>query len=150
DLIEEVARIHGYHHIPEDRAVPLVSAPRGQRERVESAVRDYLTGAGFNEAITFSLVEERLGAPLQPGPPVAPLRVDHSSRKRETALRQSLVPRLLSVRWHNEAHGQFDAELFEIADVYLPRPGHELPEEPTRLAILTGGEFRVLKGVVEG
>ena len=28
DLIEEVARIHGYHHIPEDRAVPVTSAPR--------------------------------------------------------------------------------------------------------------------------
>ena len=36
DLIEEVARIHGYHHIPEDRAVPVTSAPRGLRERVES------------------------------------------------------------------------------------------------------------------
>ncbi len=29
DLIEEVARIHGYEHIPEDRAVPLTTAPRG-------------------------------------------------------------------------------------------------------------------------
>ena len=121
DLIEEVARIHGYEHIPEDRAVPLTSAPRGHRERVESAVRDFLTGAGFDEAVTFSLVEERLSAPLQPGPAVAPLRVDHSSRRRESALRQSLVPSLLSARLHNESHGQFDAELFEIANVYLPQ-----------------------------
>ena len=36
DLIEEVARIHGYEHIPEDRPVPLASAPRGARERVEA------------------------------------------------------------------------------------------------------------------
>jgi phenylalanyl-tRNA synthetase beta chain len=150
DLIEEVARIHGYHHIPENRAVPLTSAPRGDRERVESAIREYLTGAGFDEAVTFSLVEERLGAPLQPGPAAAPLRVEHSSRKRENALRQSLVPSLLSVRLHNEAHGQFDADLFEIADVYLPRAGSLLPDEPTRLAIVTGGDFRALKGVVEG
>jgi phenylalanyl-tRNA synthetase beta chain len=150
DLIEEVARIHGYHHIPEDRVVPLTSAPRGQRERGESAVRDFLTGIGFDETVTFSLVDERLGAPLHPGPAPAPLRVDHSSRRRESALRQSLVPSLLSVRWHNEAHGQFDAELFEIADVYLPQPGNELPREPTRLAILTGGDFRGIKGVVEG
>jgi phenylalanyl-tRNA synthetase beta chain len=150
DLIEEVARIHGYHHIPEDRAVPLTSAPRGPHERVESAVRDFLTGAGFDEAVTFSLVEERLSAPLQPGPASAPLRVDHSSRKRESALRQSLVPSLLSVRLHNESHGQFDAELFEIAHVYIPKDGRDLPNEPTRLAILTGRDFRSLKGVVEG
>jgi phenylalanyl-tRNA synthetase beta chain len=149
DLIEEVARIHGYHHIPEDRAVPLTSAAQGLHERVESIVRECLTAVGFDETVTFSLVDEKLGAPLHPGSGSAPLRLDHSSRKRETALRQSLVPSLLAIRWHNEAHGQFDAELFEIAHVYLARPGHELPDEPTRLAIVSGREFRGLKGIVE-
>ena len=62
DLIEEAARIHGYHHIPEDRAVPVTSAARGLRERVESQVRELLTGLGLNEAVTFSLVDESLGA----------------------------------------------------------------------------------------
>jgi len=149
DLIEEVARIHGYHHIPEDRAVPLTSAPRGERERVESAVRSLLAGAGFDEAVTFSVVDDRLGAPVRPGPLTAPLRIDHSSRKRETALRQSLVPSLLAVRRHNEAHGSFDAALFEIANVYLPRPGQPLPDEPARLALVSGRDFRGLKGTVE-
>jgi phenylalanyl-tRNA synthetase beta chain len=150
DLIEEVARIHGYEHIPEDRAVPLTSTPRGRRERVEGAIRDALIGAGFDEAATFSLVEERLSAPLSPGPAPPPLRVEHSSRRRESALRQSLVPSLLAARLHNESHGQFDADLFEIANVYLPRPGAGLPHEPTRLAILAGRDFLGLKGVVEG
>jgi phenylalanyl-tRNA synthetase beta chain len=78
------------------------------------------------------------------------LRIDHSSRKREIALRQSLVPSLLSMRQHNEAHGNPDAELFEIANVYLPRADRALPDEPTRLAIVSGRDFRGLKGVVEG
>ncbi len=150
DLIEEVARIHGYEHIPEDRAVPLTSTPRGQRERVEGAIRESLIGAGFDEAATFSLVEERLSGGLSPGPAVPPLRVDHSSRRRESALRQSLVPSLLAARLHNEAHGQFDADLFEIANVYIPRSDGSLPHEPTRLAIVAGRDFRGLKGVVEG
>jgi phenylalanyl-tRNA synthetase beta chain len=150
DLIEEVARIHGYEHIPEDRAVPLTSTPRGHRERVEDAIRDALIGFGFDEAATFSLVEEGLSATLRPGPAPSPLRVEHSSRRRESALRQSLVPSLLAARRHNEAHGQFDADLFEIADVYLPRPGAALPDEPTRLAIVAGRDFLGLKGVVEG
>jgi len=149
DLIEEVARIHGYHHIPEDRAVPLTSAPRGARERVESAVRQLLAGAGFDEAVTFSLVDDRLAVPVGPGPASPPLRVDHSSRKRESALRQSLVPSLLAVRLHNEAHGHFDAELFEIANVYLARPGQAMPDEPARLALVSGRDFRGLKGTVE-
>src|SRR4051794_29275928 len=61
DLIEEAARIHGYHHIPEDRSVPVTSAARGIRERVESQVRELLTGLGLDEAVTFSLVDEALG-----------------------------------------------------------------------------------------
>ena len=49
DLIEEVARVHGYEHIPEDRAVPLTSALRGIRERVEGQIRAALTGLGFDK-----------------------------------------------------------------------------------------------------
>ncbi|MFO0890767.1 MAG: phenylalanine--tRNA ligase subunit beta [Isosphaeraceae bacterium] len=150
DLIEEVARIHGYEHIPEDRSVPITSAPRGLRERVESEVRDVLTGLGLSEAVTFSLVDESLGAPVAPGPAPEPLRIDHSSRKREVALRQSLIPSLLSVRRHNEAHGNHDAELFEVANVYLPRLGQVLPQEPTRLALVSSRDFLGLKGVIEG
>jgi phenylalanyl-tRNA synthetase beta chain len=149
DLIEEVARIHGYHHIPENRSVPVTSAPRGARERVESQVRDVLIGLGLNEAVTFSLVDESLGTPVRPGPAAPPLRIDHSSRKREIALRQSLIPSLLAVRRHNEAHGTLDAELFEIAHVYLPCARQLLPDEPTRLGMVSGQDFQGLRGTIE-
>jgi len=149
DLIEEVARIHGYEHIPEERPVPITSTPRGLRERIEDHVRNVLTGCGFDEAVTFSLVADALAAPLVPGPAMTPIRVDHSSRRRENALRQSLVPSLLAVRRHNEAHGNADAELFEIANVYLPHPGQPLPDEPTRLALVGGRDYLGLKGVIE-
>jgi phenylalanyl-tRNA synthetase beta chain len=64
-------------------------------------------------------------------------------------LRPSLVPSLLAARSYNEAHGSADARLFEIAPVYLPRPGRILPDEPTRLALVGGLDFLGLKGVVE-
>ena len=149
DLIEEVARVHGYEHIPEDRAVPLTSAPRSIRERVEADVRNTLIGLGLDEAVTFSLVSDNLADPLAPEDGGPPIRVDHSSRKRENNLRRSLVPSLLAVRQHNEARGTADAELFEIANVYLPRPGKALPDEPTRLALVSGRDFLGLKGIVE-
>ena len=112
-------------------------------------MRNALTGCGFDEAATFSLVSDDLAAPLQPGPAVAPIRVEHSSRRRENALRQSLVPSLLAARRHNEAHGVADADLFEIANVYLPRPDGPMPDEPTRLGLVSGLDFHGLKGVVE-
>ncbi|MEJ7639748.1 MAG: phenylalanine--tRNA ligase subunit beta, partial [Singulisphaera sp.] len=149
DLIEEVARIHGYEHIPEDRPVPLAGSARGARERVEAEVRGALTGCGFDEAFTYSLVSEGLGLAIAPGTAPPPIRIEHSSRRRENALRQSLVPSLLAARRHNEAHGDADAHLFEIANVYLPRPGEPLPDEPTRLALVSGHDYLGLKGVVE-
>src|SRR4051794_25685616 len=149
DLIEEVARIHGYEHIPEDRPVPLAGSARGIRERVGAGVRGTLTGCGFDEAFPYSLVSEGLSIPIQSGAATLPIRIEHSSRRRENALRQSLVPSLLAARRHNEAHGDADAHLFEIANVYLPRPGELLPDEPTRLALVGGHDYLGLKGVVE-
>lgn len=151
DLIEEVARIHGYHHIPEDRPVPMSVASRTSRERVESGLRDALTSAGLFEAVTFSLIAENLAKPI-PGdlpPQVAPIRIEHSSRKKETTLRPSLVPSLLEARAHNQAHGSPDVRLFEIAHVYLPRADRELPDEPVRLAAVTGGDWKQAKGLAE-
>jgi phenylalanyl-tRNA synthetase beta chain len=56
---------------------------------------------------------------------------------------------LLAARHHNETHGNAHAELFEIANVYLPREGCELPDEPTHLGLVTGRDFLGLKGIVE-
>ncbi len=149
DLIEEVARIHGYEHIPEDRPVPLTRSTRGPRERVEAEVRAALTGLGLDEAYTFSLVGEPLDAALNDRPTVPSLKVDHSSRRKENALRQGLVPSLLAARAYNESRGTPDAALFEIAGVYWPQGPGELPDQPTRLGLVGPGDFFELKGVIE-
>ena len=66
DLIEEVARVHGYEQIPEDRPVPLASSRLGPRERLERAVREALTGLGFDEAVCYSLVPDEFDRPARP------------------------------------------------------------------------------------
>ena len=127
DLIEEVARIHGYEHIPEDRAVPLTSAPRGPPRAGRNGGPRLADGPGARRGGHVQPGRRCPGLPVGPGSGPPPLRVEHSSRKRENALRQSLIPSLLAVRRHNEAHGNPDAELFEIANVYLPRPDQPSP-----------------------
>jgi phenylalanyl-tRNA synthetase beta chain len=149
DLVEEVARIHGYEHIPEDRPVPVAGSTRSPRERVESALRDGLNGMGFDEAYTFSMVAESLLVAVDPAPVGPPLKADHSTRRRENLLRQSLAPSLAEALAYNESHGVSGAALFEIADVYLTRPGQVLPDERARLAVASGADFFALKGVVE-
>lgn len=150
DLIEEVARIHGYDKIPEDVFVPLSLSQKSLTERVLDRICDTLTAAGFFETITLSFVSSEL-ADLIVGWDSVPtyLSVDHSSRRQENTLRQSLIPSLLVVRRDNERHGNFNAKLFETAGVYLAaRPG-DPTAEPRRVAFVTGGSFVDAKGIVE-
>lgn len=151
DLIEEVARVHGYEHIPEDRPVPLSVASRSRRERVETGVRETLTSQGVNEAISFSLISDDLCRPVASdlAADIAPIRLEHSSRKKETILRPSLAPSLIEARLYNQSHGSDDVGLFEIAHVYLPQPNQDLPKEPVRVAAVVGGGWRKAKGLAE-
>ena len=149
DLIEEVARVWGYDRIPEDNRVPLTLSQPTHRDRVTGTIRDLLCAAGFHEAMTISFVTAELFGLFRPEPDREPLAVEHSSRRQENLLRQSLVPSLLQSRRENERHGSFGVDLFEIANVYLESaPGAE-GSEPTRVTAVTGRSFAELKGVCE-
>ena len=151
DLIEEVARIHGYEHIPVDAALPVVATARTLRERVIDTMRLQLAASGLSEALTMSFVSEQQRQLLRPHGDIHAVAVSHSSRSHEDQLRQSLIPSLLSCRRQNERHGCANAELFEVARVYLTA-GLGQPEhlaEPLTIGIVCGRPFSQLLGVVE-
>jgi phenylalanyl-tRNA synthetase beta chain len=151
DLIEEVARIHGYDRIPQDVTVPLTVSAKTIRDRVGESIRSVLTAAGFFEAVTLSFVSDEVARLFQPRGPLPKLFVEHSSRKHENVLRQSLVPSLLLARQHNQRQGNFNAELFEVAKVYL-HPAQTEPAgqgEPLMMSFLTGRPFIEAKGILE-
>ena len=64
-------------------------------------------------------------------------------------LRRSLIPSLLEVRRINEYRSNSDIDLFEAAKVYLPLGEHEIPDQPTKLGIISGRDFYEVKGIVE-
>jgi phenylalanyl-tRNA synthetase beta chain len=151
DLIEEVARVHGYEQIPDNELVPLCTSSKSRRDRVAERVRETLTACGFYEAITMTFVSAEEQSLVRPAGELPALFVEHSSRRHENQLRQSLIPSLLKSRRENERHGSFQADLFEIARVYLSTDS-SLPEqsrEPLQLGLLSGRPFVEMKGVVE-
>ena len=150
DLIEDVARIHGYDRIPSDAPIRIQPSARTRRDRVSDAVRDVLTADGFYEAITLSFVSETARNLFAPRGDLPQLRVDHSSRRNENVLRQSLIPSLLVSRRENERRGTFGARLFEIARVYLrAAPGEPENEvEPTMIGMVGDGGFAEFKGLL--
>ncbi len=148
DLIEEVARIHGYEAIPEDVHVPMATSARSDTDRVLAKMRVALTGAGFDEAYTLSVVDEGLSDAFSPWTSEPPLMALTPILRRADRLRRSLVPSLLAARRTNESLANAEIELFEIARAYLPR-AESLPQEEQLLALTSGGDFFHVKGVME-
>jgi len=148
DLVEEVARVHGYDQIPEDVGVPMAPSHRRDEDRVQSKVRGVLTAAGLDEAMMSSVVPEAWHAVFCPWSDAQPLRASTPMLKGADRLRCSLVPSLLEVRRVNQSLGNAVIELFETARIYLPRAG-QLPHEQWTLGITSGGDYYRVKGVVE-
>jgi phenylalanyl-tRNA synthetase beta chain len=137
DVIEEVARHHGYTEIV--RTMPPIARVGGltpyQRDR--RMVRDVLVGAGLSEAwATSFLAPEDLA---RAGLPPEAVEVENPLAAEESILRPSLLPGLLRAVAANAGHRRPDVGLFEIGHVFLPPPeGQQLPDEPEHLAVALG------------
>jgi phenylalanyl-tRNA synthetase beta chain len=136
DLIEEVARMHGYDAFPDElppfRAGNQVDAPL---EITARSIRRGLTAEGLYEAVTLSM------GPAQPGTAGAvvilnPLSQDHSH------LRRSLLPSLIRQVEANWTGHVRDVRLFEIGTVFESAGTGSRPQEETHVAgVFTGARW---------
>ncbi len=139
DLIEEIARIYGFDNIPETLpARPPVSLAENPRLSLERKVRQYLSGAGLCETVTFSLISgEGLDAAKdlkQAVQIVNPLQ--HGLHW----MRPTLVTSLLNVIQKNVNAGADSIPVFEIANVYSMPDVHRHPVEERVCAIALYGK----------
>ncbi len=150
DLIEEVARVHGYEKIPQDVPVPLTLSGRTHRDRVLERVRNVFTSSGAYEAITFSFLPEKTYELLTPRGETTRIHLEHDGWQNDV-LRQSLIPSLLISRRENERQRIFNAQLFETARVYLDaKPGaEERTVEPMTIGFVSGRSFADVKGIAQ-
>ena len=169
DLIEDIARIHGYEAIPLTLIKDVLPPQRSQPllAGIEQT-RDILVGCGLTEIISYGLTSlDSVSRAQVDGPPVeaaAYIRLANPISQEREFLRQALLPSMLETLRTNSRYRQRMA-LFEIGRVYLPQPGEELPLEQRRLAIALTGTvlpaswyddetpphfgFAHLKGIVE-
>lgn len=136
DVIEEVARHHGYDQL--GKTTPKSVEPGGltehqQRRRV---VRDVLLGLGINEAMPNPFLAP--GTLAKAGLPAEAISITNPLVTEESVLRTSLRPGLLKAIAYNESHRRTGAKLFEIGHVYPPSDG-ELPAEYEALTIVLAG-----------
>lgn len=149
DLIEEIARIHGYEKIPEDRSIPVVAGTRSPQERMTERVRQVLSAAGFDEAITLSFQPDSLAEVFDSCASTPAATVEPAAGEYGTLLRKSLIPSLINCRRENERRGNSDARLYEVARVFRdPQPGN-LESQPLMIGLVSGQSFSEIRGVLD-
>jgi len=130
DLIEEVARRHGYDRFPEDLAAFRPgTVPDHPLFRLEDELRTELTGWGLLEAQTPAF------APLGEGE----VEVINPVSMEERWLRQALFPALLRRLNSNFARGNRDVRLFELGTSFAAGEPGGLPIERTRVGGILHG-----------
>ncbi|MGQ9688871.1 MAG: phenylalanine--tRNA ligase subunit beta, partial [Desulfobaccales bacterium] len=164
DLIEEVARLGGYDKIPVTLPQGVVAVPRPEPlTRLGRQAKEILLGQGFFEVVTYSFQSDRLRGLLGETADTSPLYLTNPLSEEHALMRTSLLPGLLDMVRRNALKQNLDLRIFELAKIFLPQPGADLPREEEWLAgVMTGSrtepswhtppaelDFFDLKGVVE-
>lgn len=176
DVVEEIARIHGYDKIPTTMIEDLMPDQwtNVPLEREEEA-RDVLVALGLRENIAYRFTTPEREALLIPPSARAGsadvihqgagyVRIANPITPDKTVLRHTLLVNLLDIARSNLRYSEAQ-QIFEIGTVYYDREGQQLPDETRHLAIVMSGarqpggwmdvpggqvDFFDIKGVVEG
>jgi len=165
DLIEEIARSHGYDRIPVRNFNPsgVAAGPDALGDFLDG-VRQSLVRLGLSETVTRTLVAQELLKLFAGEEPPRETRVDNPVSKEESVLRSSLLPGLLKTVSHNVRHGRQALRIFETGKVFDADGAGGRIRERYQAAVALGGErdpvfwghptekvdFFDLKGIAEG
>src|SRR5262249_42114266 len=113
DFVEEIARIHGYEHVPADAprsSVPMSRLREGQRDRFD--LRHALAAIGYQEVVNYSFVSrdwERDFAGNE-----HPVGLANPIASHMSVMRTTLLGGLVQILRANLNRGESRARLFEI------------------------------------
>ena len=151
DLIEEVARIYGYHNLPTQ--LPQGEIPIQDEDPVlfwENNVKDILSGLGFTESYNYSFVSKDLLQKIK-FPVNEAVKIYNPLNEDMEYMRTTLLGQVL----HNVSDNikNFPSQkIFELSNIYLPTQDDKLPNERPKLTgAIVGNQntFLQAKGVVE-
>ena len=138
DVIEEVARHHGYSKIPRTLPAAVTAGSLSVRQQERRLLRQVLVGLAINEVAPMPFLAP--GELETTASPTNAVTIANPLAAEESVLRTSLRPGLLKTIAYNESHRSFGVRLFEISKVFLARDDpKELPDEPEYLAVALAG-----------
>lgn len=159
DLIEEVARIHGYDHFqPQVPSYPVKVGHKKEIQNELNSIKAFLCARGQREVITFSFIDSKDQQFFKGNKKVLSLKNPISSDLGE--MRLSLMPSLIKVLQYNERRQIESIRIFEIGRIY-EQQAESIVETDTLGVLLYGArepdnwygnsllDFYDLKGLIE-
>lgn len=136
DLIEEIARIHGYESLPSSRAKSsAIMQPQPEGRVAISRLQQILVVRGYQEAITYSFVEPGLQKSLDPE--TTPVRLSNPISEDMSVMRTSLWPGLIKTLAYNLNRQQSSVKLFETGLTFVQQ-GDDLVQERCIAGLISG------------
>jgi phenylalanyl-tRNA synthetase beta chain len=128
DLIEEIARIHGYNNLPNNQILVRSSLNQATETVLDlDRVKDLLVDCGYQEAITYSFVDENLQQTIAPNAEF--IRLQNPISAELAVMRTTLWGGLLTAALHNTNRQQTRVRLFESGLRFVQKDGETLQEK---------------------
>ena len=117
DLIEEVARVIGYDHIPAKPPVgPMSMRAQTELQRPLSALRDTLVERGYQEVINLAFTPEAWEQDFAAN--AAPVELANPIASHLSVMRSTLIGGLINTLIHNQRRRQPRLQIFETGRVF--------------------------------
>jgi phenylalanyl-tRNA synthetase beta chain len=140
DFVEEIARIHGYEHVPADAprsSVPMTAITEGARSTFD--LRHALAALGYQEVINYSFVPAEWESDFAGN--AAPVRLANPMASTMGVMRTSLIGGLVQTLRANLNRGEPRVRVFEIGRCFEGEAA-DVAVQPERIAGLAFGFSR--------
>ncbi|MBI3545809.1 MAG: phenylalanine--tRNA ligase subunit beta [Gammaproteobacteria bacterium] len=135
DLIEEIARVHGYEKIPSQRPrVEMLAPPVTESATSDARLRAALIDRDYQEVITYSFVDAKIQSLLDPQ--TKPARLANPISADMAVMRTTLWPGVLQAILYNQNRQQTRLRLFELGRTFIPEGGDFRQEKMLGGAVL--------------
>lgn len=144
DLIEEIARLHGYDNIPRASASGKPAILPSEHQLSLNRIRQLLVDRDYHETITYSFVATNLQRLIDPQ--VEPLALVNPISSELAVMRSTLWPGLLTALQYNLNRQQNRVRLFETGLRFIPQ-AEELQQQAVLSGIVAGNAVAEQWGV---
>ena len=155
DIAEEVGRSYGYNEIPTTAFKTSTQGGFSPEMIMENNAGAACRSLGYSEIITYSFVSpaifDQIRLPADSTLRNA-MRIQNPLGEDTSIMRTIALPSMLDILSRNSAYHNKAAKLYELAKIYLPKEGNQLPDEPKMLLLGTYGaneSFFTLKGELD-